>query len=74
MGRWTRDSKHGLSSVDAESLLDHLRACAWAPSVTPDENQLLDHHYQQAVSVLKSSNLRGKKSICFPVAYWHMAE
>jgi hypothetical protein len=55
--RWTRDSKHGLSSVDAEWLLDQLRACAWAPSATPDENQPLDHHYQQAVCVLKSSNV-----------------
>lgn len=55
--RWTRDSKHGLSSVDAEWLLDQLRACAWAPSTTPGEKLPLDHHYQQAVSVLKSSNV-----------------
>lgn len=55
--RWTRDSKHGLSSVDAEYLLDQLRACAWAPSATPEETLPLDHHYQQAVSVLKSSNV-----------------
>ena len=54
--RWIRDSKHGLSSGDAEWLLDHLRACAWTPSATSDENQPVDHHYQQAVSVLKSSN------------------
>ena len=47
--RWTRDSKHGLSSVDAEWLLDQVRACAWAPSTTPDENKPLNHHYQQAV-------------------------
>lgn len=55
--RWTRDSKHGLSAVDAECLLDQLRACAWAPSSTPDENLPPGHHYQQAVDVLKSSNL-----------------
>ena len=55
--RWTRDSKHGLSALDSEFLLDQLRACAWAPSPTPDEQLPSHHHYQQAVEVLKSSNL-----------------
>ena len=55
--RWTRDSKHGLSALDSEFLLDQLRACAWAPSPTPDEQLPPHHHYQQAVEVLKSSNL-----------------
>lgn len=49
--------QNGLSSVDAELLLDQLRACAWAPSATPDENQALNHHYQLAVGVLKASNM-----------------
>ena len=55
--RWTRDNKHGLSAIDSECLLDHLRACAWAPSPTPDEKLPPHHHYEQAVDVLKSSNL-----------------
>ena len=55
--RWTRDSKHGLSAIDSECLLDHLRTCAWAPSPTPDEKLPPHHHDQQAVDVLKSSNL-----------------
>ena len=29
--RWTRHHKHGLSPVQAEELVDLLRACAWAP-------------------------------------------
>ena len=55
--RWTRDTKHGLSSTDSEWLLDQLRACAWAPSANADEGLKSDHHYQQAVRALKSSNL-----------------
>jgi len=55
--RWTRDSKHGLSSTDSEWLLDQLRACAWAPSASNDEGLPSDHHYQQAVQALKSSYL-----------------
>ena len=51
--RWTRDSKHGLSALDSECLLDQLRACAWAPSPTPNENVPPHHHYQQA-EVIKS--------------------
>ena len=35
--RWTRDSEHGLNTAESEFLLDQLRACAWAPSPTPDE-------------------------------------
>ena len=55
--RWTKDTKHGLSSTDSEWLLDQLRACAWAPSATADEGLPSDHYYQQAVQALKSSNL-----------------
>ena len=65
--RWTRDSKHGLSALYSECLLDQLRllrACAWAPSPTPKENMPPHHHYQQAIDVLKSSNLwRNNKQI-----------
>ena len=55
--QWTRDSRHGLSSTDSKWLLDQLRACAWALSADNDEGLSSDHHYQQAVQALKSSNL-----------------
>ena len=55
--RWTGDTKHGLSSTDSEWFLDQLRAFAWAPSANADEGLKSDHHYQQAVQALKSSNL-----------------
>ena len=51
--RWTRDHKHGLSPVEAEGLLDLLRACAWAPPVDGDDPGL---QYRAAVSHLKSSS------------------
>ena len=55
--RWIRDKNHGLSASDAEWLLSQLRACAWAPSCTPDEQVPVDHHFQQAVAVMQQSNL-----------------
>ncbi len=51
--RWTRDHKHGLSPVEAEELLDLLRACAWAPPVDGDDPGL---QYRTAVSHLKNSS------------------
>lgn len=55
--RWVKDRKHGLSTSDAEWLLDQLRACAWAPSVALGEQLPPDHHFQQVVASLKQSNL-----------------
>jgi hypothetical protein len=55
--RWVKDSTHGLSSSEKDWLLDQLRACAWAPSADPRDSQHPDHHYQNAVATLKSSNL-----------------
>ena len=52
--RWTRDHKHGLSSVEAEDLLQLLRACAWAcPGDSNDEGV----HYRTALRNLKSSHV-----------------
>ena len=55
--RWIRDKTHRLSASDAEWLLTQLRACAWAPSATPDERLPVDHHFQQAVTAMQESNL-----------------
>ena len=55
--RWTKDHKHGLNPDEGRWLLDQLRTCAWAPSVRQDEGVPTDHHFQQAVKVLQSSNL-----------------
>ena len=37
--RWVKNHKHGLTSDEAEILLDHLQAIAWAPLVQPDEDE-----------------------------------
>ena len=55
--RWVRDKKHGLSSEDAEWLLDQLRDCAWAPSADPSATEPQDYHFKQATDALKRSNL-----------------
>jgi len=55
--RWVHDKSHGLSSDESELLLDHLCACAWAPSVDDDPTLPHNYHYQQALKVLKSTNL-----------------
>ena len=55
--RWARDKSHGLSSTESELLLDHLRACAWASSVDDDPTLPHDYHYQQALKVLKETNI-----------------
>ena len=55
--RWVREKKHALSTSDADSLLDHLRACAWAPSADPDEGLPYDHHFQEAVAELQRSHM-----------------
>ena len=55
--RWTKDRKHGLSTLDAEWLLVQHRSCAWAPSAAVDEQVPADHHFRQAIEVLQCSNL-----------------
>ena len=55
--RWTKDRKHGLSTLEAEWLLNQLRACAWAPSAAPGEGVPADYYFQQAVEALQHSNL-----------------
>ena len=59
MERWVKASKHGLTGNEPEILLDHLRAIAWASSVGKEEDGNLTkcHHYDKAVTVLKSTNL-----------------
>ena len=54
--RLTKDRKHGLSSDDAEVLLNLLRDCAHAPSPTALDLPV-DHHYQQHVDNLKKSRI-----------------
>ena len=58
---YVKASKHGLSSTEAEILLDHLRAIAWAPSVSPADlegsNLSKYHHYDSAIAVLKATDL-----------------
>ena len=51
------DRKHGLSTLDAQWLLNQLRACAWPPSAAPGEQVPADYHFQQAVEALQRSNL-----------------
>ena len=55
--RWTKDHKHGLNPDDGQWLLDQLQTCARAPLVRQDEGVPTDHHFQQAVKALQSSNL-----------------
>lgn len=62
--RWVKNHKHGLTANEAEILLDHLRAIAWAPSVQPDEDGALPryHHFHAAVKVLKDTAIWKKNS------------
>ena len=55
--RWVHDKSHNLSVQDSELLLDHLRACAWAPSADSNTTPQQDHHFQESVEVLKSTNV-----------------
>jgi len=55
--RWVKDGSHGLNSAEQDWLLNQLRACAWAPSADPEESLPSDHHYQEAVATLQSSDL-----------------
>ena len=51
-----KDHKHGVSTEEADKLLEVLRACAWAPPAEEDEKLPFDHHYKTAVSKLKESD------------------
>ena len=51
--RWVRDKHHDLNEYEADILLDHLRACAWALS----DELGRDHNHQKCVEVLKSINI-----------------
>jgi len=57
--RWVKAYKHGLCGDEADILLDHLRAIAWAPSVGSKNSTELPkyHHYNSAVTILKKTNL-----------------
>ena len=55
-GRWVKDHKHGLTSDEADELLDLLRGCARAPPCF-NEEQTEDHSYLQAVEHLKTSQI-----------------
>ena len=47
-GRWVKDHKHGLTTDEADELLDLLRGCAWALPCF-NEQQTEDYSYLQAV-------------------------
>jgi len=51
--RWVQDRKNRLERIDADLLLELLRACAWVQPGTDQSN--LDVNYKNAVSVLKQS-------------------
>ena len=51
--RWVQDRKNALEQSDADSLLELLRACAWAPPGSDEST--VGVNYQKAVSVLKES-------------------
>ena len=51
--RWIKDQTHGVATEQADTLLENLRACAWAP---PAEELSFDHHYKAAVNKLKESD------------------
>ena len=54
LGKWVKDH---ITSSDADVLLDLLRACAWAPSTTPDEDGLKDCNLKAAVDNMKKSHI-----------------
>ena len=54
--RWVKDKKHGLSDIQAATLLDLLRDCANAPVNSNVEDQPADFLFKQALQQLTSSN------------------
>ena len=55
--RWTKDHKHGLTSVQREELLHLLRECAHAPPADPASALPQDALYKQAVARLQQSQI-----------------
>ena len=55
--RWVKDKKHGLSEIQAATLLDLLRDCANAPVNSNVEDQPADFLFKQALQHLTSSNI-----------------
>ena len=55
--RWVKERKHGLLDTQAETLLDLLRNCANAPPNYDLHDKPPDHHFQHAVSQLKSADV-----------------
>ena len=55
--RWVKDRKHGLSEMQAVTLLDLLRDCANAPVNFTVENEPADYLFKQALERLTASDV-----------------
>ena len=55
--RWVKDRKHGLSEIQAATLLDLLRDCANAPVNSTVENEPADYLFKQALERLTASDI-----------------
>ena len=55
--RWVKEKKHGLSDIQASSLLNLLRDCANVPPNHNLPDQPFHHFYQNAVNELKESDV-----------------
>ena len=55
--RWVKDRKHGLSEIQAATLLDLLRDCANAPVNSTVENEAADYLFKQALERLTASDI-----------------
>ncbi len=55
--RWVKERRHGLSEIDATTLLDLLRDCANSPPNFDLQDEPADFYYQHALTQLKSSNV-----------------
>ena len=52
-----KEKRHGLSDMDCATLLDMLRDCANSPPNRDLLDMPADYYYQQALALLKSSNV-----------------
>ena len=55
--RWVKDRKHGLSEIQAATLLDLLRDCANAPVNSTVKNEPADYLFKQALECLTASDI-----------------
>ena len=55
--RWVKERKHGLSDIQAATLLDLLRDCANAPPNHNCPDKPYDQHYQHAVGQRKAADV-----------------